>query len=125
MTTTNTEAPPRIFLVIGEDCPRDAQWDQLEEVTWCADKIDDNSIEYVRADTARAQIDSVTRERDAALGIAADLRELCATTEHGRVAITVAAGAVSQERHQFGWGGADLDAKIEVLRRLVVAGEAP
>lgn len=44
-------APERIYLVIGEDCPDDATFSG-DEVTWCADKIDDNSIPYVRADRA-------------------------------------------------------------------------
>lgn len=47
-------APERIWLVIGEDCPADVRFDSLEGVTWCQDKIDDNSIEYVHADVAQA-----------------------------------------------------------------------
>lgn len=49
-------APARIYLVIGEDVEPDTDFDDLERgmygVTWCADKIDDNSIPYVRADLA-------------------------------------------------------------------------
>lgn len=45
-------APERIYLVIGEDCPPDARWDQLDEVTWCEDNVDGNGIEYVRASPA-------------------------------------------------------------------------
>lgn len=48
-------APERIYLVIGDDVEPDtdfAELDRLGGVTWCADKIDDNSIEYVRADLA-------------------------------------------------------------------------
>lgn len=44
-------APERIYLVIGEDCHDDATFSG-DGVTWCADKIDDNSIPYVRADRA-------------------------------------------------------------------------
>lgn len=47
-------APERIYLVIGEDCPDEAEFSSLGEVTWCEDKIDANSIEYVRADAAQA-----------------------------------------------------------------------
>ena len=45
-------APERLYLVIGEDCPPEEDFGTLDEVTWCADKIDENSIEYVRADRA-------------------------------------------------------------------------
>jgi hypothetical protein len=48
-------APERIYLVIGDDVEPDtdfAELDRLGGVSWCADKIDDNSIEYVRADLA-------------------------------------------------------------------------
>jgi hypothetical protein len=47
-------APESIYLVIGEDCPEDEDFGNLvdHEVTWCADKIDSNSIKYVRADLA-------------------------------------------------------------------------
>ncbi len=47
--STAADVPERIFLQIGEcekweeDLPID--W---KEVTWCADKIFDNDIEYVR-----------------------------------------------------------------------------
>lgn len=52
-------APAKIYLVIGEDCEPDTDFAELTRsyedlVTWCADKIDDNSIEYVRADLAAA-----------------------------------------------------------------------
>lgn len=48
-------APERIYLVIGEDCPQDITFRELcsrldDGVTWCEDKIDENSIGYVRAD---------------------------------------------------------------------------
>jgi len=52
-------APAKIYLVIGEDCPPEEDFKRLasaagEDLTWCEDKIDDNSIEYVRADLAAA-----------------------------------------------------------------------
>ena len=51
-------APKSIYLVIGEDCPPEADFNELgrgmelDGVTWCADKIDANSIKYIRADLA-------------------------------------------------------------------------
>jgi hypothetical protein len=45
-------APERIFLVIGEDCPPSAKFSDLDEVTWCEDRVCANDIEYVRADLA-------------------------------------------------------------------------
>lgn len=42
-------APDRIYLVIGAECPDDAEFSSLSEVTWCEDNIDGNGIEYVRA----------------------------------------------------------------------------
>lgn len=45
-------APQKIFLIIGEGCPRDGNFSDLHEVTWCEDDIDDG-IEYVRSDIAR------------------------------------------------------------------------
>jgi hypothetical protein len=52
-------APERIYLVIGEDCPQDITFRELcsrfdDGVTWCEDKIDENSIGYVRADIQKA-----------------------------------------------------------------------
>ena len=57
-TTTHTAvpnvqatAPERIYLVIGEDCPADARFSDLADVSWWHEKID-GGIEYVRADLA-------------------------------------------------------------------------
>ena len=38
--------PEKIYLQIGEDCPDDVDFYELSEITWCADKIHDNDIEY-------------------------------------------------------------------------------
>ena len=40
--------PERIYLQIGEDTPHDCNFEELDEVTWCQDKISDNDIEYIR-----------------------------------------------------------------------------
>ncbi|ENZ78028.1 MULTISPECIES: hypothetical protein [Ralstonia] len=48
--------PERIFLQIGDDCPKDANLKDLEGVTWCVRSIDDNDIEYLRADAVAAAV---------------------------------------------------------------------
>lgn len=53
-------APAKIYLVIGEDCPPEEDFKVLasaagEDLTWCEDKIDANSIGYVREDLADRQ----------------------------------------------------------------------
>lgn len=60
-------APETIYLVIGEDCPADASFDQCEEVTWCQDDIDGNGIKYVRADSATAREAELTAKLSAAM----------------------------------------------------------
>ena len=46
-------APERIYLIVGAECPRDVDFSELTEVSWCENDIDDG-IEYVRADKAGA-----------------------------------------------------------------------
>lgn len=41
-----TNIPDRIFLQIGEDCPSDADFNELGEVSWCDDRINENDLEY-------------------------------------------------------------------------------
>ncbi|HCF2632829.1 hypothetical protein [Pseudomonas aeruginosa] len=48
-------APERIYLIVGDECPRDADFGELSEVTWCEDEPA-AGIEYVRADKARAAL---------------------------------------------------------------------
>lgn len=51
------EAPERIYLQTGlEEWDNDPEltWDDLEEVTWCVDRINDNDVEYVLKDVAAA-----------------------------------------------------------------------
>lgn len=48
------DAPKRIWL--QHDPENDGgPFNEAHEVTWCADKINDNDIEYVRADLHRAR----------------------------------------------------------------------
>lgn len=41
--------PKRIYLNIGDECPDDVDFRDLEEVTWSDERINDNDIEYVIA----------------------------------------------------------------------------
>lgn len=43
-----TNVPDSIFLVIGEDTPEGADFDELDEVTWSKERISYKDIEYVR-----------------------------------------------------------------------------
>lgn len=43
-----TNVPDRIFLVIGEDVPDGSDFEELDEVTWCRERISYKDIEYVR-----------------------------------------------------------------------------
>ena len=40
--------PNKIFLNLGEDLEDFEDFNELGEVTWCADKVNDNDIEYQR-----------------------------------------------------------------------------
>lgn len=43
-----TNAPDRIFLVIGEDTPDGADFNELDEVTWSKERVSYKDIEYTR-----------------------------------------------------------------------------
>lgn len=43
-----TNVPDSIFLVIGEDTPEGANFDELDEVTWSKERVSYKDIEYVR-----------------------------------------------------------------------------
>ncbi len=43
-----TNVPDRIFLVIGEDTPDGADFDELDEVTWSKERVSYKDIEYTR-----------------------------------------------------------------------------
>ncbi|MDH2239112.1 hypothetical protein N5K27_22645 [Pigmentiphaga sp. GD03639] len=53
-SATPVGAPDRIFLVIDDDVPANTPFSQLAEVTWCAERVNDTDIEYVRAQPAAA-----------------------------------------------------------------------
>lgn len=40
--------PNKIYLQIGDDTPKYIDFNDLDEVTWCADRISENDIEYIR-----------------------------------------------------------------------------
>lgn len=39
--------PNKIYLQIGSDTPKDVDFKDLDEVTWCSERISENDIEYV------------------------------------------------------------------------------
>lgn len=43
-----TNVPDRVFLVIGEDTPDGANFDELDEVTWSKERVSYKDIEYTR-----------------------------------------------------------------------------
>lgn len=43
-----TNVPDRIFLVIGENTPDGADFDELDEVTWSKERVSYKDIEYTR-----------------------------------------------------------------------------
>ena len=43
-----TNVPDRIFLIIGEDVPDGSDFEELDEVTWCKERLSYKDIEYVR-----------------------------------------------------------------------------
>lgn len=43
-----TNVPDSIFLVIGEDTPDGADFEELDEVTWSKDRVSYKDIEYTR-----------------------------------------------------------------------------
>lgn len=43
-----TNVPDRVFLVIGEDTPDGADFDEFDEVTWSKERVSNKDIEYTR-----------------------------------------------------------------------------
>lgn len=43
-----TNVPDSIFLIIGEDTPEDADFNELDEVTWSKVRVSYKDIEYTR-----------------------------------------------------------------------------
>ena len=43
-----TNVPDRVFLVIGEDTPDGADFDELDEVIWSKERVSYKDIEYTR-----------------------------------------------------------------------------
>ena len=44
---TFKNAPQKIFLQVGDDCPDDENFVDLFGVSWCAEKINENDLEYI------------------------------------------------------------------------------
>jgi hypothetical protein len=47
--------PKTIYLQIGKDCPDDEDFNDLAEVSWCAERINENDIEYANEEIARIE----------------------------------------------------------------------
>ena len=47
--------PNKIYLQIGDNTPKDVDFNDLDEVTWCAERISKNDIEYVRVKNTDSQ----------------------------------------------------------------------
>lgn len=43
-----TNVPDRVFLIIGEDVPDGSDFEELDEVTWCKERLSYKDIEYTR-----------------------------------------------------------------------------
>ena len=43
-----TNVPDRIFLIIGEDVPDGSDFEELDEVTWCKERLSYKDLEYTR-----------------------------------------------------------------------------
>jgi hypothetical protein len=75
--TTVTNVPARIYLNLGDPYEMgEIQFQQLTDVTWCEDQIDDTDIEYVRADTS-AQSEGLRKDALDALLAAEDALSRC------------------------------------------------
>lgn len=42
----------KIYLQVGDECPDDADFEELEDVSWNKDKVFSNDIEYVKSEKA-------------------------------------------------------------------------
>ena len=54
-------SPKKIYLQVDPD--RESACDWIDGVTWCEDKINDNDIEYVKADLHLKGFESFVRDR--------------------------------------------------------------
>jgi hypothetical protein len=51
-----TNIPKTIYLQIGKECPDDEDFNDLSEVSWCAEKVNENDIEYVLKEKEEEEI---------------------------------------------------------------------
>ena len=49
--------PNSIYLQIGEDCPEDARWEDLREVTFCEEPVFRNDLKYISEQLLRKWIE--------------------------------------------------------------------
>jgi len=63
-TNINKTSPEIIYLIINEYDDPATHFSQLTEVSWCTEKIDDNSIPYVRTGSAKIWYDRYLAARE-------------------------------------------------------------
>lgn len=51
-----TKAPGKIYLQVDPDDEGMDDIDWTAEITWCQDKINDNDVEYIRADLVKQEV---------------------------------------------------------------------
>lgn len=55
-------APPKIYLCLGDEDVSDVDFKELTEVSWSDDKSTVHTVEYIRSDIAQAQTNKAVRE---------------------------------------------------------------
>lgn len=69
--------PEKIYLQIQEDvCGEDVAFESLGECTWCADRLFDNDVEYVRADLVQDLREKLEMSMSAINALRAKIEEL-------------------------------------------------
>lgn len=87
--------PDRIYLNLGSECPYNADFRNLSEVTWSEDKVSDNDIEYVRKSQWISVNERLPEEMQRVLVWIGDEALVCWYTKSGRFKTTLR----SQERY--------------------------
>lgn len=54
--------PNIIYLQVGEECERDADFKELDEVSWAPDRIFDTDITYLRESTWLVELDKLKQQ---------------------------------------------------------------
>lgn len=54
--------PKRIYIQVGEDCPKDADFNELHEVTHSTERINNNDLEYYSKTEVNEGVNEGVRE---------------------------------------------------------------